>query len=243
MEPVAPSTARMIDYWLGGTDHFDVDVAAAKAFESVYGPCAHEFQALRGFLARSVRYLHERGLEEFLVFGAGVPTQGNVHEVVPTARVLYTDLDPVGVELGQRILANHPRAAYTLADASDLTTIDAAQLRQVLPGWGVEPTGIVFLGLAAFLDDEHLARTLDDLYQASAPGSLLTFDFDSDALTNHPQALALMGPQFQMRRPERFADLLGRWQLTAEGIGVVADWPAASPPDAEAAFFGGVATR
>lgn len=30
----------MIDYWLGGRHHRPVDVAAAAAFESAYGPCA-----------------------------------------------------------------------------------------------------------------------------------------------------------------------------------------------------------
>ena len=243
MDSVTPSTARMIDYWLGGTDHFDVDVAAAQAFESAYGPCAHEFRALRGFLARSVGYLHEQGVQEFLVFGAGVPTQGNVHEVLPSARVLYTDIDPVTLELGQRILKDNPQVAYTFGDATDLGTIDAEVRSRILPGWGTGPVGIVFLGVAAFLDDDQLARALDGLYQATAAGSLLTFDFDSDTLTSHPEALAMMGPQFHMRRPEDFARLLGRWQLTGDGIAVVADWPKASPSDADAAFFGGVAVH
>lgn len=241
--PVTPSTARMIDYWLEGTDYFPIDVAAAQAFEAAYGPCAHEFRALRGFLARSVSYLHERGLQDFLVFGAGVPTQGNVHEVLPTAGVLYTDIDPVSVAMGQRILDGNPRAAYTLGDARDVKTIDPVVLQSTLPSWGSGPVGVVFLGLAAFLDDEQLARALDGLYEATAPGSFLTFDFDSDVLTSHPEALAMMGPEFHMRRPDDFARLLGRWQLTDEGIAVVADWPQSSPSDAEAAFFGGVATR
>jgi hypothetical protein len=243
MDPDTPSTARMIDYWLGGTDHFDIDVAAAQAFESAYGPCAHEFRALRGFLARSVQYLHERGREEFLVIGAGVPTLGNVHEVLPTARVLYTDIDPVTVEAGQRILAGNAQATYALGDATDLQTIDPTVLHSTLPSWGIGPVGVVFLGLAAFLDDEQLARALEDLYQATAPGSFLAFDFDSDVLAGNPEALAMMGPQFHMRRPEEFAGLLGRWQLTDEGIAVVADWPKPSPSDTVAAFFGGVATR
>jgi hypothetical protein len=243
MNPDTPSTARMIDYWLGGTDHYDIDVAAAQAFESAYGPCAHEFRALRGFLARSVQYLHERGLEEFLVIGAGVPTLGNVHEVLSTARVLYTDIDPVTVEAGQRILAGNAQATYALGDATDLQTIDPTVLHSTLPSWGIGPVGVVFLGLAAFLDDEQLARALDDLYQATAPGSSLAFDFDSDVLAGNPEALAMMGPQFHMRRPEEFAGLLGRWQLTDEGIAVVADWPKPSPSDTVAAFFGGVATR
>ena len=192
-------------------------------------------------------YLRERGLTEFLVFGAGVPTQGNVHEVAQATGVLYTDIDPVTIELGQRILAGDPAAAYTFGNATDLTTIDDATLRRTLPGWGSRPVGIVFLGLAAFLDDDQLARALDDLYQATAPGSLLAFDFDSEALADHPEALAMMGPQFRMRRPHEFAALLGRWELTVEGISAVADWPdspsSGGGEGSVAAFYGGVAAH
>jgi hypothetical protein len=49
------------------------------------------------------------------------------------------------------------------------------------------------------------------------PGSLLAFDFDSDVLLDHPQALAMMGPQFQMRSPAEFEQLLGQWRLTERG--------------------------
>ncbi|MFI7433776.1 hypothetical protein [Micromonospora haikouensis] len=33
-----PSTARMIDSWLGGEHHLPVDVAAARAFEGAHAP-------------------------------------------------------------------------------------------------------------------------------------------------------------------------------------------------------------
>jgi hypothetical protein len=241
-----PSTARMIDYWLGGDNHFPVDVTAAQAFESVYGPCAHEFRALRAFLGRSVQHLVRHGLADFLVFGAGVPTLGNVHEVAPDAHVLYTDIDPVIVAYGQRILGAHPTAAYTQGDATDLATIDPDVLRRVLPGWGNRPAGVVFLGLAAFLDDARLAKAFDDLYDATLPGSRMAFDFDSDVLTHHPQALAMMGPGFHMRDPSCFGHLTGRWQVTDEGIRPVAHWGVPdAPPDGgqRAAFYGGVAVR
>jgi hypothetical protein len=232
----------MIDFWLGGTHHLPVDVAAARAFESLYGDAAGEFRALRAFLARVVADLEDRGITQFLVVGAGIPTQGNVHEVAPTARVLYTDIDPVTVELGQQILAGNPRAAYTGGDATDVSTIDTAVLRDVLPGWGQSPTGVVFLGLAAFLDDGVLAATLGNLHAATVPGSALAFDFDSDALAAYPEALAFMGPAFQMRRPEDFAPLLGPWRLTDAGIAPVATWPDAAAAGAPAAaFYGGVA--
>ncbi len=234
----------MIDYWLGGQHHFPVDVVAAHAFERAYGPCAPVFRELRAFLGRAVRAMAGQGVDGFLVFGAGVPTMGNVHEVATDATVLYTDVDPVTIRLGQIILAGSDRAGYGFGDATDIGTIDPAQLHRFVPGWGRRPVGVVFLGLAAFLDDATLTRTLDELYAAAAPGSLLAVDFDTEELAGHPEALAMMGPQFRMRPPAAFAPLLGRWAPTADGIVPVAQWRAEGPPArVPDAFHGVLATR
>ncbi|WBB68677.1 SAM-dependent methyltransferase [Micromonospora sp. WMMD812] len=244
VEPDQPSTARMIDFWLGGEHHFPVDVAAARAFEQAYGPCAPVFGALRAFLGRAVRAIAARDVDGFLVFGAGVPTMGNVHEVAVDATVLYTDVDPVTIRLGQRILAGSDRAGYGYGDATDIGTIDPAQLHRFVPGWGRRPVGVVFLGLAAFLDDDTLARTLDELYTAAAPGSCLAVDFDTEELAGYPQALAMMGPAFRMRPPAAFRSLLGRWTPTDDGIVPVTRWrPEGALPDVPDAFHGGVAVR
>ncbi|MFG1843139.1 SAM-dependent methyltransferase [Micromonospora sp. NPDC049175] len=242
--PDQPSTGRMIDYWLGGEHHFPVDVAAASAFEQAYGPCAPVFRELRAFLGRAVRAMAARGVDGFLVFGAGVPTMGNVHEVAVDATVLYTDVDPVTIRLGQSILAGSDRAGYGFGDATDIGTIDPAQLHRFVPGWGRRPVGVVFLGLAAFLDDTTLTHTLDELYAGAAPGSLLVVDFDTEELAGHPQALAMMGPQFRMRPPTAFGPLLGRWAPTVDGIVPVARWrPVGPPAPVPDAFHGVLATR
>ncbi|MEV4712027.1 SAM-dependent methyltransferase [Micromonospora sp. NPDC049374] len=244
VEPDQPSTARMIDFWLGGAHHYPVDVAAARAFEQAYGPCPPVFRALRAFLGRAVRAIAATGVDGFLVFGAGVPTMGNVHEVAPTATVLYTDVDPVTIRLGQRILAGSDRAGYGFGDATDIGTVDPALLHRFVPGWGRRPVGVVFLGLAAFLDDDTLARTLDELYASVAPGSHLAIDFDTEELAGYPQALAMMGPAFRMRPPAAFAPLLGRWQPTQDGIVPVTHWrPDGPPAEVPDAFHGAVAVR
>ncbi|MEV7989284.1 SAM-dependent methyltransferase [Micromonospora sp. NPDC085948] len=243
-EPDQPSTGRMIDFWLGGEHHFPVDVAAASAFEQAYGPCAPVFRELRAFLGRAVRAMVAQGVDGFLVFGAGVPTMGNVHEVAVDATVLYTDVDPVTIRLGQSILAGSGRAGYGFGDATDIGTVDPAQMHRFVPGWGRRPVGVVFLGLAAFLDDATLTHTLDELYAAAAPGSLLVVDFDTEELAGHPQALAMMGPQFRMRPPRAFAPLLGRWAPTADGIVPVARWrPEGPPAQVPDAFHGVLASR
>ncbi|TCC00251.1 hypothetical protein E0H26_00660 [Micromonospora zingiberis] len=244
VEPDQPSTARMIDFWLGGEHHYPVDVAAARAFEQAYGPCAPVFQSLRAFLGRAVRAIAATGVDSFLVFGAGVPTMGNVHEVATDATVLYTDVDPVTIRLGQRLLAGSDRAGYGFGDATDLGTVDPALLHRFVPGWGRRPVGVVFLGLAAFLDDDTLARTLDELYAATAVGSQLAIDFDTEELADNPQALAMMGPAFRMRSPAAFAPLLGRWTPTSEGIVAVPQWRPDGPPEqVPDAFHGVVAVR
>ncbi|MGV9766627.1 SAM-dependent methyltransferase [Micromonospora tulbaghiae] len=243
-QPDGPSTARMIDYWLGGRHHRPADVAAAAAFEAAYGPCAAIFRSLRGFLGRTVRAMAADGIDGFLVFGAGVPACGNVHEIAPEATVLYTDVDPETVRLGRSLLAGSDRAGYGYGDATDIGTVDRAQLHRFVPGWGRRPVGVVFLGLAAFLDDDTLARTLDELYRAVAPGSRLAIDFDTEELAGYPEALAMMGPAFRMRAPERFAPLLGRWQPTEDGIVPVARWrPAGEPEPVPDAFHGALAFR
>jgi O-methyltransferase involved in polyketide biosynthesis len=243
-DPVVPSTARMIDYWLGGQHHFPVDVAAANAFEGAYGPCAAIFRSLRDFSRRTVTYLAAHGIDNFLVFGAGVPTLGNVHDVATDAHVLYTDIDPVTVTLGQKILANNDHAGYAHGDATNLASIDPAALAEFLPGWRRAPIGLVFLGLAAFLDDPTLARTFEQLHRAVPDGSMLAFDFDGQELADHPVALAMMGDGFHMRDPAGVPSLLGDWRLTVEGIVPVAQWrPDGAPAEVPDAFYGGVASR
>jgi S-adenosyl methyltransferase len=243
-EPQVPSTARMIDYWLGGDSHYAVDVAAAGAFEQAYGPCAEIFRSLRAFSGRAARHIAAAGVDQFLVFGAGIPAQGNVHEAVPGARVLYTDIDPQIVAAGRETLGADARVDYVLGDAADLGSIDQAALDRALPDRATRPVGLVFLGLAAFLDDATLARALDAMYDAVPVGSRLAFDFDAMELAAYPQALAMMGPGFHMREPDVFAALLGRWQPTTDGIVPVARWqpdgPVEQVPDA---FWGGVAVK
>ncbi|GIJ20912.1 SAM-dependent methyltransferase [Micromonospora lutea] len=244
VEPDQPSTARMIDFWLGGAHHYPVDVAAAHAFEQAYGPCAPVFRELRAFLGRAVRAIAATGVDEFLVFGAGVPTMGNVHEAVPDATVLYTDVDPVTIRLGQRLLSGSDRAGYGFGDATDIGTIDPVLLHRFVPGWGRRPVGVVFLGLAAFLDDDTLLRTLDELYTAAAPRSHLAIDFDTEELAAYPDALSMMGPAFRMRPPAAFAPLLGRWTPTGDGIVPVTRWrPEGRPAEVPDAFHGAVAVR
>ncbi|HET8658227.1 MAG TPA: SAM-dependent methyltransferase [Micromonosporaceae bacterium] len=222
--PENPNTGRIIDYWLGGGHHLPADVDAAKAFERLYPGFPQVFAALREFLGRAVRAVADHGTDQYLVLGAGVPTRGNVHEVVP-ARVLYTDIDLVNIELGRQILAGLPHVDYAYCDAADLGTLDQDAARGILDL--TRPIGVVMVGVSGFLDDRTAQRTLSEIYDWVPSGSHLVVDFDGEAVESHPAVLSLLhraGGVLHLRRPEQIRPLLGRWELTPEGVQPVDLW-------------------
>lgn len=228
-EPMIPNTGRILDYWLGGTHHFAADKAAAGAFDAINGDFPRVFRVLRDFIGRASRYIAAQGVDQFLVLGSGIPTQGNVHEAVPSAKVLYTDIDPVNVELGSKILASSPSAAYGYCDASDFSTLDPALVERVLGP--KRRIGVIVVGCAVFVPDDKLRALYAALHAWAPAGSFLGFDFDSRELENYPAALAMLGDGFFMRTPDEFAPLLGPWQTTEDGIAPVAAWRSEGPPE------------
>src|SRR5215218_6187112 len=91
-----PNVARMYDYYLGGYHNFAVDREAAEKILAIFPDTPAAAHGNRRFMHRAVRYLTDRGLRQFLDIGAGLPTQGNVHEHTD-GRVAYVDNDPVAV--------------------------------------------------------------------------------------------------------------------------------------------------
>jgi O-methyltransferase involved in polyketide biosynthesis len=240
--PQAPNTGRILDYWLGGDHHFPPDAAAAQAFDKLYPGFPEVFATLRRFIGRAVRAVADEGITQFLVLGSGIPAQQNVHEVVPQARVLYTDIDQVNIELGRQILADLPTVDYAYCDAADLSTLDTEAVSRILDRDA--PLGVVMVGVSAFLDDATVARTLADLYRWGSAGNRLVADFDGEALASHPAVLRILddaGEPLHLRGPAQIEPLLGPWQLSAEGIQPVSVWrdPDAGPPPPGGVFMYG----
>jgi len=77
-----PHSARIWNYWLGGTDNFAVDRELGEQLRHVYPAIADLARSDRQFLNRVVRYLSgEAGVRQFLDIGSGLPTFDNTHEV------------------------------------------------------------------------------------------------------------------------------------------------------------------
>jgi len=242
--PEKPNTGRILDRWLDGQHHFPADAAAAQAFEQLYEGFPGVFHTLRDYIGRATRSVRDMGIDQFLVFGAGIPSRGNVHEVVPDARVLYTDIDKANVALGREILKGVPNAGYTWCDAADLSTLDRTEVERVLGP--LRRLGIVFVGLAVFIPDDQLRQSFDELYDWAPPGSAMVLDFDSYACSTLPNVVEILqssGAPFVMREPETIAPLLGRWQLTPDGVQPVATWRNPEAPDVPTFMWGAVVTK
>ena len=184
-----PHSARMYDYYLGGKDHFEVDKEAAETVAAAYPGifvCARENRA---FMHRATRVLaQEHGIRQWLDIGTGIPTEPNLHQVaqavVPEARVVYADNDPLVLKYAERLMRSTPRAARRTSRRTSTTRLAPERPRT---GCGPGPDRPVALSLNAlmhFVTDAQdpygiVSRLLDILPSGSALAlSHCTPDFD-----------------------------------------------------------------
>jgi trans-aconitate methyltransferase len=124
--------ARIYDYMLGGSANFAVDREAAQHLNEAFPGGIEEgriqIRANRDFLVRAVRFMgDEAGIRQFLDIGTGVPNDDNVqaiaHQVVPDARVVCVDNDPVVLAHAHQLLRNGPQTVFVEADLRHPGTI------------------------------------------------------------------------------------------------------------------------
>lgn len=111
-----PNAARIYDWLLGGKDNYQADRDAAQKLQEILPEVVRAARENRSFLERVVRYLVERaGIRQIVDIGVGLPAQDNVHQVaqriVPDARVVYVDNDPVVVNCYRGAAINESQLA------------------------------------------------------------------------------------------------------------------------------------
>lgn len=153
-----PSVARVYDYYLGGSHNFAVDREFAEKVRQALPGVTQIARENRAFLRRAVRDLCNDGIDQFVDLGSGIPTEGNVHEVVqeinPDARVVYVDWDPVAVAHGQSILTDNDRAVAIHGDLREPEIVFAdPRLRQLIDP--SKPTAVLLIAVLHFVPDER----------------------------------------------------------------------------------------
>ncbi|TMR34328.1 SAM-dependent methyltransferase [Nonomuraea zeae] len=169
----------MYDYFLGGKDNFPADrEAAEKVLElsSRGGADVREVaRANRGFLVRAVEAVARAGVRQFLDIGTGLPTQDNVHQVahriIPDAKVVYSDNDPIVLTHARALLASNPDTVIIDGDAHDPKSLLAAAAHHLDFS---RPVAVLAVALFHFFgDDDEVAGIVRALREPLAPGSHL----------------------------------------------------------------------
>ncbi|WP_432825350.1 SAM-dependent methyltransferase [Dactylosporangium sp. CA-092794] len=173
IDATVPNVARMYDYYLGGYHNFATDREAAEKILAIFPDTPAAARTNRRFMQRAVAYLgREAGVRQFLDIGAGLPTQGNVHEHTD-GRVVYVDNDPVAVAQARALVEGDERVSVALADLREPEALLAdPHVRDHLDL--AEPVAILLVSILHFVPDETdpwglIARLRD----ATAPGSHL----------------------------------------------------------------------
>jgi len=170
IDTTRPSTARLYDYYLGGTNNFEIDRQAAERLRKQLPELADAAWANRGFHGRAAAWMAaDQRIRQFIDLGSGLPTQNNTHQVVqavvPTARVVYVDSDPMVAQLSAELLAGDERTALVSADLRDPDTVlghpDLLRLIDF-----DQPVGVLMTAVLHFVSDEEdpygiVARYMD----------------------------------------------------------------------------------
>lgn len=244
------STARMYDYYLGGKDNFPADREAAEQVISVMPDVGIYARGNREFLRRSVRFVAEQGIDQFIDLGTGIPTVGPTHEVAqearPGAHIAYVDNDPVVLVHARALLKSLGDArtvGYVDHDISDPHGLLAAQGMRELIDF-TRPVGVFFIGVVHFIEDPSFV--IDTVMRAVPPGSWLAISAIGDVTSARRATRAYENATSQLRpRPvSEIEELFHGVELVEPGVVQLHEWR----PDEDArnecpVGFGGVGIK
>ena len=250
-----PHVARVYDYWLGGKDNFAADRVMGERTLQAYPNLVYSVRANRAFLARTVRFLANQGIRQFLDIGTGIPTANNTHEVAqgiaPGSRIVYVDNDPIVLSHAKALLKSTPEGAcaYLDADLRDPDTILAGAAHTLDFS---QPVAVMLIAVMHFIgDDAEASAIMNRLMAACVPGSYVALshaasDIDAAQMAEMIRRLnESTAEKTTLRDRAGVTRLFDGLELVEPGVIRAAEWrpdtdlEAASP----AALWGGVARK
>ncbi|MHA6802916.1 SAM-dependent methyltransferase [Salinifilum ghardaiensis] len=243
VDTTRPNAARMYDYYLGGSANFAVDREAAEAGARVLPDAVRYARANRAFLGRAVHHLCERGVDQFLDLGSGIPTKGNVHELArqhsAAARIAYVDIEPVAVAHARRLLHGVDGVTVTQADVRDPQAVLADPGVAELLDF-TRPVAVLAVAILPFVPDDAEAVAMFAGYRAAcAAGSYLAVSHISqlgasaEEVANAEEVMARTPTPVSWRTADRIMPLLQGCELVRPGLVPVAQWRPDTPPSPE----------
>lgn len=251
--PDRPNTARVRDYWLGGSHNTPVDQELADRFLACAPHLPYLVRTHRTFLRRAVRNLVDAGIRQFLDLGSGLPTAGNVHEVAqefaPESRVVYVDIDPAVAAEGRTLLAGNDTAAFLCADLGQpAQVLDSLEVRGQFAL--DQPVAVLVLDVLHFVSDEAEPNNAIAAYlDAFVPGSHLAISHTcrDQGLLAAVELFSRMYdqplPSMTFRYPEQVASFFEGLDILKPGVVPIPLWRPGpdDEPDRNPEYFQGCA--
>jgi hypothetical protein len=184
-----PNAARMYDYYLGGEHNFAVDRELGRQVAATFPGVHHIAMQNRDWLRRAVVDTMRAGIRQFVDIGSGVPTMGNVHEIVRAnlpdgerATVVYVDYEAVAVQHSRLVLDRDGATDWAAVVQEDLRNpeaiLDHPETRRLIDF--SRPVSLMMIAVLPFVGpDDQPERLLDTYRSRLAPGSRLAISHGS----------------------------------------------------------------
>ena len=233
----------MYDYYLGGSHNFAADREAAEQVIAALPNTRHIARTNRAFVGTAVRYLLGRGVRQFLDIGSGIPTVGNVHEIVHDtdreATVVYVDTDPVAVAHSTAILTDTPRATAIHADLRDPRAILAHDDVRALLDLD-QPVGLLMMSMLQFVPDDQAYPAVAHLRNVLAPGSYVALSHVAVEALTPDSSSAVAGiyhrsitPTSAMRDRTKIQQFFEGLEMVQPGLVWISQWAPGAVIDPE----------
>jgi hypothetical protein len=240
--------ARVYDWLLGGKDNYRADWQIGEKLPPEAKDAARQN---REFMHRSAAWLAGAGIDQFLDIGTGIPTEPNLHQiaqsVVPSARVVYTDNDPIVLRHAQALLVSRPEGvtSYIQSDVAEPLVI-LEHARRILDF--DRPIALSLIALMHFLpDDWQPYEIVNTLVDAMPPGSYLVMSHGSSDLMPEESSRGAKeyvkgGIPLALRDREQVLRFFDHVDLVEPGLVVTMDWfkDTPAPPRERGQMYGAV---
>ncbi|MGW5860999.1 SAM-dependent methyltransferase [Streptomyces sp. NPDC055239] len=244
-----PHPARVYDWLLGGKDNYPVDESVGERLPPEAKDAARQNRA---FMNRAAAWLASQGVDQFLDIGTGIPTAPNLHqivqEVVPSARVVYTDNDPIVLRHAEALLVSSPEGM------TDYIQADVREPQEILDHARTlldfeRPIALSLIALMHFLpDDQDPYGIVGTLVGALPSGSHLVLSHASSDIFPELSAqvtaeYAKGGIELGFRTRAEFGRFFDGLDLVEPGLVTATEWfkDTARPDASDGGIYAAVA--
>src|SRR5437667_2288613 len=237
MDISKPNAGRIYDYILGGHHNFEADRRAADFLVKRIPFLPKAMRMQRWCLQDLAQELTaKRGYDLIVDFASGLPTQDNIHAVVPAGTtVIYSDSDPVVVEYARQILHGLNDVHIFQADARRPEELLNRPEVQAIIGERRD-VGLVLWGVTTFLTDDEIAHVARYLYDWAGPRTTLAFEAqvaldssDSPMIADLLKAYEQTGSKMHIRPLARFHELIRPWRVDGGQFTSLLEWHGFDP--------------